>query len=90
MGLKVTATTTEDWTNTKGLLEDLNGKLYEPIVIHGVNICPKCKGLDGYMTPMITLNTIEDDPDYLHYRCPKCKIDFRIINNASKDFELKI
>lgn len=81
---------TEDWTNTEGLLEDLNGKLYEPLIINGVYICPICKGDDGRMTPMIALNTIEDDPDYLYYRCPKCKIDFKIINKADKDFKLRI
>lgn len=83
---KTTATTTSVSTQLaesyeREMLESLDGKLYEPFIVSGIYICPKCKGLDARM---VVLNSIRDDPDYLYYRCPKCKIDFRIINKALK------
>lgn len=58
--------------------EDLHGNFYDVIIEEGLSKSPCCKET---MTP---LNSPMDDPDYFHYRCPKCKMDYKKENKAGK------
>ncbi|KKN90826.1 hypothetical protein LCGC14_0224090 [marine sediment metagenome] len=78
----------EDWTNKEEQFEDLSGNKYDPVIINGVYICPKCKGVDGSMISIFSLHSQNDDPDYFHYRCPNCFMDFKIENKPTKDFSI--
>ncbi|KKN25367.1 hypothetical protein LCGC14_0885740 [marine sediment metagenome] len=80
-GFTTTAGTHQIYCNIEDTFLDLAGKPYKPVIKDGLYMCPKC---EGHIVP---LNPTQHDPDYYYYRCNKCKMDFRIINKADKDFK---
>ncbi|KKL59157.1 hypothetical protein LCGC14_2218140 [marine sediment metagenome] len=81
VGIAATTTYNPINCNIEDTFFDLAGKPYKPVIKDGLYMCPKC---EGHIVP---LNPTQHDPDYYYYRCNKCKMDFRIINKADKDFK---